>query len=207
MKYKSSNMKDKAIVYILSFLALAVFTGCSEDTNKDNNINSNTQSVPVIEVVQNENAKEIKVKEKEKEANQDESYYYKYNAKHEYDKNSEPANKDASVRTTPRTTIDANMHVRSPYENIQISLLVGKLSKNFRVKCSACHNDFANGVVGPSLLGKDSDYIFDKIQDFKSGKSTNVLMTDLINMMSTKDIRDIADEIYKFNQEIEKMRK
>jgi cytochrome c553 len=98
------------------------------------------------------------------------------------------------------------MHIRSPYEKIKVSLLVRKLSKKFIVKCSACHNDYANGIIGPSLLGKDADYIFNKIADFKSGKKSNPLMNDLINMMSEEEIRDMANEIYKFNEEINKMK-
>ena len=75
------------------------------------------------------------------------------------------------------------------------------------VKCSACHDDYANGVIGPSLLGKSSDEIFNNIADFKSGKKSNVLMDDLINMMSEDEIRTLADEIYNFNEKIKELRK
>ena len=98
------------------------------------------------------------------------------------------------------------MHVRTPYEKVRVSLLVRKLSKKFIVKCSACHNDYANGIIGPSLLGKDADTIFNKIADFKSGKKSNPLMNDLIKMMSNKEIKELAKEIHKFNQEIKQMR-
>jgi len=99
------------------------------------------------------------------------------------------------------------MNVRSPYEKIQISMLVKKMSIKFMVKCSACHDDYANGVIGPSLLGKSSDEIFSAIDDFKSGKKSNVLMDDLINMMSEDEIRTLADEIYNFNEKIKALRK
>ena len=85
-------------------------------------------------------------------------------------------------------------------------MLARQLSKKFIVKCSACHNDYANGVIGPSLLGKDSDFIFNAIMKFKSGEKENVLMTDLIKMMDDKEIKAMADEIYQFNVELEKMR-
>jgi cytochrome c553 len=98
------------------------------------------------------------------------------------------------------------MHIRSPYEKINISLLVKKMSKEFIVKCSACHNDYANGIIGPSLLGRDVDYIFNKIADFKSGKKSNPLMNDLINMMNDEEIRKMATQVYNFNKEIESMR-
>ena len=98
------------------------------------------------------------------------------------------------------------MNIRSPYERVQISLIVQQLSNTFKLKCSPCHDDYANGVVGPSLLGKDSKFIYDSINDFKSGKKSNPLMSDLIKMMSDKEIREMAQEIYKFNQEIQSMK-
>ena len=85
-------------------------------------------------------------------------------------------------------------------------MLVQKLSKTFRVKCSACHDDYANGIIGPSLLSRDSNYIYETIADFKTGKKSNPLMTDLINMMTNEEIRALADEIYEFNKQIKEMR-
>jgi cytochrome c553 len=161
-------------------------------------------------VVQSSDAKVIKVKEKEKVSSKNghkDKYYYDYNIKSEYDPNAKPANVDAAVRTKPRTAIEANMNVRSPYEKIQISMLVKKMSIKFMVKCSACHDDYANGVIGPSLLGKSSDEIFSAIDDFKSGKKSNVLMDDLIKMMDDDEIRTLADEIYNFNEQIKALRK
>ena len=204
-------MKLKILTFTI--VLLTVFTGCS-DNKEEKDIQTNdavtSSSTPKIEVIKNKNAREIKVQEKEKvkdKSQQANAYYYDYNIKSEYNQNAKPANKDASVREKPRTSIDANMHVRSPYEEVQVSLLVRKLSKKFIVKCSACHNDYANGIIGPSLLGKDSNYIYSKIENFKNGKKSNPLMNDLIKMMSDKEIKDMADEVYRFNQEIKMMRK
>ncbi len=197
-------------------LALLVFlTGCGEEKKEEHQkekMQSNveqTEQASKIEITVNENAQEIKVKEKAKSkdrGHQKNAYYYDYNIKSEYDENAKPANEDASVRVKPRTAIEANMNVRSPYEKMQISLLVKKLSKTFRVKCSACHDDYANGIIGPSLLARDSNYIYDQIAAFKSGEKSNPLMTDLINMMSDEEIRVLADEIYEFNKQIKEMR-
>ena len=196
---------------VSSLVLVSLVTGCGEKTNdeksKAENVATATKVAPQIEVVTNENAKEIKVKEKATDKTQSKSYYYDYNIKSEYDENARPANEDAGIRAKPRTTIDANINVRSPYEKVQISLLVRKLSKKFIVKCSACHNDYANGIIGPSLLGKTSKEIFDDIAAFKSGEKTNVLMTDLINMMDENEIKALADEIYDFNQKIKEARK
>ena len=203
---------------VSSIVLVSLLTACSGDKPKEQAVTkeqsiatatkaASTDAIPQIEVIANKNVKEIKVKEKTTDKAQSKSYYYDYNIKSEYDEHARPANVDAAVRAKPRTAIDANMNVRSPYEEIQISLLVRKLSKKFIVKCSACHNDYANGIIGPSLLGKNSDEIFDAIAAFKSGEKKNVLMTDLINMMDEAEIRTLADEIYVFNQKIAEARK
>jgi len=202
------NKKLNTLALASSFLLVTIFSGCSDDKNKvdeKKSVEAKT-ATPKIEIVQNKNIHEIKVEEKKVDKSQSKSYYYDYNINSEYDQNSQPANKDASVRIKPRTKIDANMNIRSPYEKVKVSLLVKKLSKKFILKCSACHNDYANGIIGPSLLGRDSDYIFNKIADFKSGKKSNPLMNDLINMMSEDEIKQLANEIYSFNKEIKKMR-
>jgi len=201
----------KLSTLVSSLVLASLVTGCGEKAKDENKatatISTSTESAPQIEVVSNENVKEIKVKKKKVDKTQSKSYYYDYNIKSEYDENARPANEDAGIRAKPRTSIDANINVRSPYEKVQISMMVKKLSKKFIVKCSACHNDYANGVIGPSLLGKTSQEIFDDIAAFKSGEKVNVLMTDLVNMMDENEIKALADEIYEFNQAIKEARK
>ena len=210
-------MKNLTIKTIALSCAVLVLAGCGDDEKANSKteptvkeVASPSTAAPKIEIVQSSDTKAIKVKEKEKISNKDghkDKYYYDYNIKSEYDPNAKPANEDAAIRAKPRTAIEANMNVRSPYEKIQISMLVKKLSIKFMVKCSACHDDYANGVIGPSLLGKSSDDIYNAIADFKSGKKSNVLMDDLIKMMSEDEIRTLADEIYSFNEEIKALRK
>lgn len=206
MKMKIKNLALLCIVAT----SLGLLSGCSDSNKqegKEKEAASEVTSAQKIEVVKNENAQEIKVALKEGDANQSKSYYYDYNVKSAYDPNAQPANDDASVREKARSPIDANLHVRSPYENVEVSMLVKKLSKEFIVKCSACHNDYANGVIGPSLLGKDADFIYGKIMKFKDGTEKNVLMKELIERMDAKEIRALADEIYEFNKKIKEMRK
>ena len=194
----------------LSFALIISFSACSDNaqdkTEKQKVQEASSSSVPKIEIVQNSDAQAVKVKSKVGENTEGNSYYYDYGQKSAYDQNAQPANKDASVRVRPRTAIDANMNVRSPYEEVQVSMLVKKLSKNFIVRCSPCHNDYANGIIGPSLLDRDAEYIYNKIQEFKSGKKNNPLMKDLIKQMSDAEIKNMADEIYSFNKEIKAMR-
>ncbi|MGB6329584.1 MAG: hypothetical protein WBF48_11710 [Halarcobacter sp.] len=192
---------------LIGISIVVLLTSCSkkEEEKEEKVAKVETQAPLKIEVVENKNAKEIKVIEKDTKKKENETYYFSYNGvKSEYDPNSEPANKDASVRVVPRTKIDANLHVRSPYEEVKISMMVKRLSKDFIVKCSACHNDYANGIIGPSLLDKDSDFIFNSIMKFKDDKDANVLMTGLVNQMEEKEIKKLANEIYEFNKEIRK---
>jgi len=203
--------KKTTMKRILLSAVLITFVGCGEESKEATKaVTALTAEAPKIEIVANENAQEIKVAQKVKRdrnsTGSEDKYYYDYNVKSEYDQNAQPANKDASVRVKPRTSIEANMNVRSPYEEVQLSLLVGKLSKKFMVKCSACHSDYANGVVGPSLLSKSSDEIFNTIMDFKSGKKSNVLMDGLIDHMEDAEIREIADEIFTFNTKLKEIR-
>jgi len=196
---------NKKLFYIPGLLALALFTGCSSDNKEENKSTVKEASAGGIEVVKNDNANAIKVAQKD-HSNNDKQYYFDYGVKSAYAQNAQPANSDASVREKPRTVLDANLHVRSPYEDIQIGLLKKGLSKKFIVKCSACHNNYANGVIGPSLLGKKPELIIKKIMEFKNDKSKNILMYDLVNNMSNVEIKEMAQEVYRFNLEIQKIR-
>ena len=196
--------------FILCTALIALISGCGDNKKTEETKEiikvENTQTPLKIEVEENSNANEIKVTPKIKDGSKNESYYYDYNVKSEYDPNAKPANEDAAVREKPRTTIDANLNVRSPYQKVQISLLVKGLSKEFIVKCSACHNDYANGIIGPSLLDKDATFIFNQIKKFKEDKNANVLMSDLVKQMSDENIQKLADEIFAFNKEIKEMK-
>ncbi|MDD2906402.1 MAG: hypothetical protein WBK95_05635 [Sulfurimonas sp.] len=196
MLFQGFRFKDTSLFYALSFSFVLFMSGCTDKAEEKTTTAHMSTNAAKIEVVANDNAREIKVEEKEIDTNQSKSYYYDYNTQ---------SSNDAGNKQ--RTSMDANMHVRSPYEDVQVSMVVNKLSKEFMLKCSACHNDYANGVIGPSLLGKDADYIYNKIAEFKNGTKTNILMRDLIKMMSDEEIKVLADEIYTFNKMIKEMRK
>jgi len=167
-----------------------------EETKKEN-LQSKQENLK-IEIEENNNKKEVKVAEKLKNGEKNESYYYDYNVKSE--------NENSSIKEKPRSSLDANMQVRSPYEKIKVSMLVKKLSKEFIVKCSACHNDYANGIIGPSLLNKDAAFIFNQIKKFKNDVNANVLMTDLVKPMSDEEITKLSNEIYEFNRQIKEIK-
>ena len=186
---------------LLGTLIVISIIGCSDKEKEENkkeetkkeNLQSKQENLK-IEIEENNNKKEVKVAEKLKNGEKNESYYYDYNVKSE--------NENSSIKEKPRSSLDANMQVRSPYEKIKVSMLVKKLSKEFIVKCSACHNDYANGIIGPSLLNKDATFIFNQIKKFQNDKKANVLMADLVKPMSDESIKKLADEIYEFNKQI-----
>lgn len=184
----------KTVLLSLSLLLLLV--GCGEKKEKEQALEQSVKtSSSGIEVSKNEDAYKEKVKSSALDKDKERSFYYDYQT-------GQKTNKPEK-----RTALDANMRVRSPYENIQIGMLVDKLSKEYIVKCSACHNDYANGVIGPSLLDKDAKFIFDKIRKFKTDPNANVLMTGLIRQMSDEEIQKLAQEIESFNVKIKEMRK
>ena len=109
-------------------------------------------------------------------------------------------------RPKTRTELDAYRSIRSPYERVQITLMVQQLSPDYRLLCSACHDDYANGVIGPALLDKNSTYIFEQIAAFKTGKKDNVLMKELVSRIDDERLRGISKEIERFNRQVQEMR-
>ena len=190
---------------LLGTLIVISIIGCSDKEKEENkkeetkkeNLQSKQENLK-IEIEENNNKKEVKVAEKLKNGEKNESYYYDYNVKSE--------NENSSIKEKPRSSLDAKMQVRSPYEKIKVSMLVKKLSKEFIVKCSACHNDYANGIIGPSLLNKDAAFIFNQIKKFKNDVNANVLMTDLVKPMSDEEITKLSNEIYEFNRQIKEIK-
>ncbi|WP_298749716.1 hypothetical protein [uncultured Arcobacter sp.] len=179
-------MKLKIISLTIS--SLLFLTACSDKKEEEREV---TPSVAgKIEVSQKNDIYEKKVEEKE--AQKDRSYYYSYNKE--------------KVEEKEKTAIDANIRVRSPYERVEISMLVGKLSKEFIVKCSACHNDYANGIIGPSLLNKDENFIYESINSFKKDANKNVLMSQLVKQMPEEEIKKLAKEISNFNMQIQELK-
>lgn len=177
-----------------ALLAVLLLLGCEKKEQSEPKTVAKVATAQDIEIAQNDNPQEIKVRKHSEQVQANESFYI----------DTPTETQDESQRA--RTALDANLHVRSPYEKVQISMLIKGLSENYIVKCSACHNDYANGLIGPSLLGKSKEHIKAKIVKFRGDKSVNVLMSDLVAKMSDKEIADLADEIYNFNAQIKKIR-
>jgi len=171
--------------YWLLVIGLLVFNGCS---NKDESkAEAKVGDSGAIKITENAVKEDVANKSKAKDSGK---FYYSYNEDGEEEK---------------YTKLDAYRRIRSPYERVQISLMASKLSKNFIIKCSPCHDDYANGVIGPSLLERDGEFIYNQLIAFKTGKKKNVLMKELVSQISDKELKSIANEIFEFNKKVQKV--
>jgi cytochrome c553 len=184
----------RAVVFI-SLMVFLLGCGESEDVNSEKNRPDLSQIKVTKDVVKAEKSDD---KSKENSG----QFYYSYNKKS--DKEVGKYNSDTSK---VRTTIDAYLNIKSPYERVRITMMIKRLSKDYIIKCSPCHDDYANGVIGPSLLDKDGEFIYQRIMDFKRGVKKNALMKELVSQIDDEKLRSIADEIANFNKEIRKMRR
>lgn len=110
------------------------------------------------------------------------------------------------VETPLTKQIGAIVTIKNNYENLNAKLLSQRLSRNYILKCSACHDDYANGVVGPSLLTKSADDIYTMIEAYRHKTKVNELMKYLVMQMEEAEIRALAEEIAEFNKEIRESR-
>ncbi len=174
--------------------ALFCFNGCSGE--KTNDAGSEAKSAEGIVVTEDA----VKTLNKKKDSKENSGqFYYSYNKEKE---ESEYNTETSKVRTE----LDAYRDIRSPYERVQITLMIKQLSPDYRLLCSACHDDYANGVVGPALLDKNATFIFGQIMAFKTGEKKNALMKELVSRIDEKRLQDIAKEIERFNTQIKEMR-
>ena len=173
-----------------------LFSGCGDSEEK-----SVPKSTPAVAsaIKVTKDAVNTDVKEGKSKSNSGQ-FYYSYNK----EKNASEYNaQDSKVRTS----IDAYLNIKSPYERVRITLMIKRLSNDYIIKCSACHDDYANGVVGPSLLDKNATFIYGRIQDFKTGRKKNVLMKELVGQIDDEKLKSLANEIANFNKEIRKLRR
>jgi cytochrome c553 len=192
-------IKEAKMVKIATTLLLAIaLSGCGGSSKKSDQEPQESSAKGVIKVTKNA----VKIEEKNSTSKENSGeFYYSYNKKN--DKETKKYNSETSK---VRTTIDAYLNIKSPYEKVRITLMVKRLSKEYIVKCSPCHDDYANGVIGPSLLDKDGEFIYQRIIDFKTGKRENALMKELVEQIDDAKLKELALEIANFNKEIRKMR-
>lgn len=185
----------RSILWIFPLsITLFLFNGCSEKKSKTQTDEAKT---PAGIVVTEGVVEELKKSDKSKENSG--QFYYAYNK----EKKEGSYNSEASKT---RTELDAYRDIRSPYERVQITLMIKQLSPDYRLLCSACHDDYANGVIGPALLDKNASFIFKNITAFKTGEKKNALMKELVTRIDEERLKSIAKEIERFNTQIKEMR-
>ena len=77
----------------------------------------------------------------------------------------------------------------------------------YKSKCSSCHGYNGEGGVGPKLIGHTEEKVLTMLTDFKSGAKKNYVMYGLLQNLSDEDIKSLSDEIGKFAQKAEAVKK
>jgi len=192
-------MRKTTLIGLSALLVLGV-AGCGgkEEQKAESPPATSQSGPPQIKVTKGAVKKSAERAESKENSGQ---FYYSYNK--EKKNNPEYNSEESKVRTT----LDAYLNIRSPYERIQVELMIQKLSHDFIINCSPCHDDYANGVIGPSLLDKNGTFIYNRVLAFKSGEKKNVLMEQLTRKLSDEQLKKISDEIAAFNKKIQEMRK
>lgn len=176
-------------------VSLLLLGGCgSKEKASDTEESKSAGKIVVTEGAVKKPAKEGESKENSGQ------FYYSYNKEKKND------GEYNSEENKVRTELDAYRDIRSPYERVQITLMVQQLSPDYRLLCSACHDDYANGVIGPALLDKNASYIYEQIVAFKTGEKKNALMKELVTRIDEEKLKGIAGEIERFNREVQEMR-
>ena len=175
-------MRNKILGCLAALAAAALITGCeSKDDKKSATQAAKTQATPAAA---------------QKDYDQFMSYDINGKKRVKFGLDDEESETSRSV--------GALAMVRNPLQSINLKLVKGRLSKDFIVKCSACHDDYANGIIGPSLLNKTSDQIYDMIFAYKNKQKANPLMKDLVQTLDEAQIRALANEISEFNEQFRK---
>jgi len=185
---------DKRLWVLSLGIATILLSGCGEKSSEDHS--EEVKSAAGIVVTEGAVGELKKSNDSKENSGQ---FYYSYNK----EKEDGTYNSETSK---VRTELDAYRAIRSPYERVQITLMVQQLSPDYRLLCSACHDDYANGVIGPALLDKNATYIYDQIVAFKTGEKKNELMRELVNRIDEERLQSIAKEIERFNRQILEMR-
>lgn len=178
-------------------LSLLLLGGCEEKSQTQEEPKAAASTQIIIEAP----SPDVAPKEKHTQNNRPEgegskSFYYSY-----------AKESNATVEEDYyRSRVDAEANVRSPYERVRIDLLKGRLSNRFFQLCSSCHDDYANGIIGPSLLKRDAEFIYTAMQNYKQREKPNVLMVELMNNLSDAELRALADEIATFNKAVRELK-
>jgi len=82
-----------------------------------------------------------------------------------------------------------------------------KVSPLYKKRCSSCHGNMGEGIIGPKIRGQDKESILNALHDFKSGKRKNYVMYGLLGNMDEEQIESLADEISTFQKKYDEAQK
>ena len=215
-------MKNSIKFYLCSLAAALLLCGCGDDGDSSsaaansagqnsvsqgsagqNSADQNSASVNSASqsAEQNHTAKpRISVKSGEAPKKDDKFVSYDF-----YGERNVNFNLNGDVNETTKNIV-AYSSIRNQYEKLNFDLMKKRLGHDFILRCSACHDDYANGIIGPSLLDKTDTQIVDMIKKYKFKEKPNPLMVQLVNGMSEQQIETMAKEIYEFNQQFKEQK-
>ena len=198
----------KKSIYTIFIAALLI--GCGGDKSKESKEIAKEADASQIKITQGEQKAAATQDTHSEELKKDKKGFY-----YTYDKSEANETEDTShtrleaQRNIKNRVVDGKVAVRekehkatTPYQYVRIDLLKRALSHEFMVKCSACHDDYANGIIGPSLLEKDGEFIYKQMVKYRDDPSKNIFMYELVNKMSEKEIKALSNEVAQFNKEI-----
>lgn len=215
-------MKNSIKFYLCSLAAALLLCGCGDDGDSSsaaansagqnsvsqgsagqNSADQNSASVNSASqsVEQNHTAKpRISVKSGEAPKKDDKFVSYDF-----YGERKVNFNLNGDVNETTKNIV-AYSSIKNQYEKLNFDLMKKRLGHDFILRCSACHDDYANGIIGPSLLDKTDAHIVDMIKKYKFKEKPNPLMVQLVNGMSEQQIETMAKEIYEFNKQFKEQK-
>lgn len=215
-------MKNSIKFYLYSLAAALLLCGCGDDGDSgsaatssagqnsvsqgsagQNSADQNSASVNSAsqKADQNSTAKpRISVKSGEAPKKDDKFVSYDF-----YGERKVNFNLNGDVNETTKNIV-AYSSIKNQYEKLNFDLMKKRLGHDFILRCSACHDDYANGIIGPSLLDKTDAQIVDMIKKYKFKEKPNPLMVQLVNGMSEQQIETMAKEIYEFNKQFKEQK-
>ncbi len=182
-----------------SLAAALLLCGCGED--EKSKAQSAAEQSTVQKAERNSTARaRITVKSGEAPKKDDKFVSYDF-----YGERKVNFNLNGDVNETTKNIV-AYSSIKNQYEKLNLDLMKKRLGHDFILRCSACHDDYANGIIGPSLLDKTDAQIVDMIKKYKFKEKPNPLMVQLVNGMSEQQIETMAKEIYEFNRQFKEQK-
>lgn len=193
----------KALAVGLVCSVLAILNGCSDSevTAEKSQAQNAGQTLKEGGKTSPEGPGKITIVAGKTQTNVDHNRFRNYNVKGESQIDYVPKGQEV---TEAVKNVQVVVAVRNnPYGSIGASLLAKRLSKEFIIYCSACHDDYGNGVIGPSLIGKNPQEVREIFDKYMKDPNANVLMTDLVGRMNPSQIDFVCQDLAKFNAQVQ----